>query len=280
MSDQEREWNNDFVTLPGRGEIFVRDSRGPMGAPVVVLLHGLAATGLLNWRPAMDALAAKYRVIVVDHRGHGRGMRIRGPFRLADCADDVAALADVLGIERVIAAGYSMGGPIAQLLWKRHRQRVAGLVLCATASRFSSRDARRFGFLAGRSINWLGRLAPRSLIRRYAREWLSDQIVDPELRKWVLSEVASSDPVTIGQAGAAILRFDSRDWLEEVDVPASVVLMERDRMVRPDAQEAMARRLHDVEVFRVRGDHSVCVNAPDLFVPALQSACASVVARA
>ncbi len=272
-------WKNDFVTLPGRGDIFVRDSRGPEGAPVVVLLHGLAATGLLNWRPAMKALATTYRVVVVDHRGHGRGIRIREPFRLADCADDVAVLADVLEIERFTAVGYSMGGPISQLVWQRHRGRVQGLVLCATASRFSSRDLRRIGFLAGRSINWLGRMAPRSVIRRYAREWLSEQIRDPQLREWILSEVATSDPVAIVQAGAAILRFDSRDWLPEVDVPASVVLMEQDQMVQPEAQEAMAKRLPDVEIFRIRGDHSACVSAPDLFIPALRSACASVLAR-
>ena len=40
--------------------------------------------------------------------------------RLADCADDVAALVDELGVTKVIAAGYSMGGPVAQLLWRRH----------------------------------------------------------------------------------------------------------------------------------------------------------------
>ena len=52
--------------------------------------------------------------------------------RLADCADDMAALIDELGTGPVIAVGYSMGGPIAQLLWKRHPEKVAGLVLCAT----------------------------------------------------------------------------------------------------------------------------------------------------
>ena len=60
----------------------------------------------------------------------------RGRFRLADCADDVAALADVLGIDSMIPVGYSMGGPIAQLLWHRHRSLVSGMVLCATSRNF------------------------------------------------------------------------------------------------------------------------------------------------
>src|SRR5207249_4259135 len=63
-------------------------------------------------------------------------------FRLADCADDVAALADNLGVEQAIVVGYSLGGPVAQLTWRRHRDLVAGLVLCATADCFlrSTRD--------------------------------------------------------------------------------------------------------------------------------------------
>ena len=58
--------------------------------------------------------------------------------RLADCADDVAALVEELGTGKVIAAGYSMGGPVAQLLRRRHPDKVAGLVLCATAPAFSA----------------------------------------------------------------------------------------------------------------------------------------------
>ncbi len=66
-------------------------------------------------------LAEHFNVVALDHRGHGRGLRSDGPFRLTDCADDVAALVDVLDLGPVIAVGYSMGGPIAQLLWQRHR---------------------------------------------------------------------------------------------------------------------------------------------------------------
>src|SRR5207302_7980870 len=45
----------------------------------------------------------------------------------------VAALAEVLGIGRFVAVGYSMGGMVAQLVYRRHAPMVSGLVLCATA---------------------------------------------------------------------------------------------------------------------------------------------------
>lgn len=273
-------WRDRAVLLPGRGEIFVRESAGPDGAPTLVLLHGLGATGLLNWRPVFETLAQNYRVLVVDHRGHGRGMRIRSHFRLADCADDVAALTDQLGVERFVAVGYSMGGPIAQLLWQRHRSRVDGLVLCATACRFTSSDRRRMSRAFSPLLNVAGRVAPRRTIRRIAQQWLSDAITDPAIRDRVLSEVGSSDPVTIGQAAAAVARFDSTAWASDIDVPTSVVLTERDRLVPASNQRAMADRIRGAVVHSVPGDHSVCVTRPAIFVPALADACISVVRRA
>ena len=114
------------VELPGRGTTFVREIPGPPGAPTVVLLHGLIASGGLNWFQAFAPLSEHFRVLAPDMRGHGRGIRTWSRFRLADCADDVAALLDHLEVDRVVAAGYSMGGPIAQLLWHRHPEKVAG----------------------------------------------------------------------------------------------------------------------------------------------------------
>src|SRR5262245_45927584 len=86
------------VELPGRGTTFVREVGGPVGAPTVLLLHGLAASGGLNWFQAFEPLSRHFRVVAVDHRGHGRGIRSWRRFRLADCADDAAAVLDALGI--------------------------------------------------------------------------------------------------------------------------------------------------------------------------------------
>ena len=108
------------VDLPGRGATWVHEVAGPPGAPVLLLLHGLAATALLNWATSLTTLGRGFRVIALDQRGHGHGIRRIGAFKLEDCADDAAALADRFGLERVIPVGYSMGGAVAQLFWRRH----------------------------------------------------------------------------------------------------------------------------------------------------------------
>ena len=60
-------WTDHDIELPGRGRTSIREAQGPPDAPTVVLLHGLAATGRLNWFTALPALSERFRVIVVDH---------------------------------------------------------------------------------------------------------------------------------------------------------------------------------------------------------------------
>ena len=112
----------------------------------------------------------------MDHRGHGRGLRDDRPFRLEDCADDVAAVADQLGIERMIVVGYSMGGPIAQLLWRRHSALVDGLVLCSTGAAFASTPRLRALFRVAGGLSATGASAAVELDReRGTRRGREDQ---------------------------------------------------------------------------------------------------------
>ncbi len=268
------------VVLPGRGTTFIREALGPARSPTLVLLHGLSATSGVNWSTAFDSLSRSFRFVAIDHRGHGRGISIREHFRLADCADDVAALADALDLDRFVPVGYSMGGPIAQLIWHRHPDRVAGLVLCATACNFASPERRQLAFAYSGLLNIAGWFAPRRVLRRIARDWLAAAMADPELRSRVMAELAAGDPVAVSQAGAALARFSSADWISGIDVPTAVVVTEQDRLVPAENQLQMARMIRAATVHRVPGDHSVCLTRPELFVPALLEACTSVADRA
>jgi pimeloyl-ACP methyl ester carboxylesterase len=267
------------LTLPGRGQVFVREVPGPPGAPAVLLLHGLGATADLNWATGYGALGRWFRVVAVDHRGHGRSMRHPRPFRLADCADDAAAVLDALGVGRAVAVGYSMGGPVAQLLWHRHRHRVAGLVLCATAASFL--PSRRFrpvvGALAGSAA--VVRLAPVSWRRRVVARVARARHRGSELEAWVASELRHNDPAVLLEAAAALARFSSVRWIGDVDVPAAVVVTTRDDLVPPARQRRLAAALPAAHVVEVDADHSAPLLAADRFVPAVVDACLHVAAR-
>jgi 3-oxoadipate enol-lactonase len=271
-------WSDRDIELPGRGRTSIREVHGPDGAPTLLLLHGLAATGRLNWFTALRALSEHFRVIVVDHRGHGRGLRTHH-FRLADCADDAVAIADHLGVGSFIAVGYSMGGPIAKLCWSRHRARVRGLVLCATANHFLRPQARGVASAIFPGMIVTARLMP-GFFRDRIVDGMTRGLPEGERRDRVRRELENTDPATVMQATRALIRFSSHDWAADIDVPTAVVITIEDRLVSPSRQYRLATSIPGAKIFEVAGDHLACVRAASQFVPVLLDACDYVAAQA
>ena len=272
------------IDLPGGQTAFACDLAGPTAdAPVVVLLHGLMATASLNWGPYLDDLAARYRVVALDHRGHGRGIVDGTPFTLEQCADDTAGLLDVLGVEHAILVGYSMGGPIAQLTWRRHGERVRGLVFCATATSFGITpiDSLLLPLVdpilggAGKALAWLP-WPVRSILTQPA---LGLVVPGPAQRAEVAQAVRNHDLASISAAVREVLTYDSAGWIGQISVPTAVVVTERDRVVSPARQELLLDRLPDATAIRMGADHLACFTDPDIFGAALGEAIASVVER-
>jgi 3-oxoadipate enol-lactonase len=264
------------IELAGRGRAWVYDS-GPAARPdrpALLLLHGWTSTAALNWHRCFPALTPEYRVLALDLRGHGRGIRSRIPFRLEDCADDAAALITTLGLGRVTAVGYSMGGPVAQLLWRRHPEVVDGLVLGATAARFSVRQelGGPLGTLslgASMALSLLPEIVRRQGMTLASRNWAANRVVPA----WAIEEWERNDPGALIQAGLALGRFDSTSWISTVDVPTGLVVTALDRTVSPRRQWHLARSIPGAVAFPVQAGHRACVEHPRLFLPALMAAC-------
>jgi 3-oxoadipate enol-lactonase len=269
-----------WIELPGQGQVFVRDFGGPPGAATVMLLHGWTATSDLNWFTSYKSLGARFRVIAFDHRGHGRGLRTRRRFRLTDCADDAAEVASALGVERFVVAGYSMGGAVATLMWQRHRARVDGLVLCATASTFFDTRAERVRLGLLDPISLATRAMPGKGAQRIYERVVWTQTKERNYKPWMIDEIRSCHPRSVLEAGGELGRFDSRPWRTQVDVPTAVVVTTRDNLVPTPRQEALVAAIPRAECFAVDGDHVACVSRPERFVPALIDACQSVIQRA
>lgn len=243
-----------------------------------MLLHGWTATADINWFRCYGPLSERYRVVAFDHRGHGRGIRTRQSFRLEDCADDAAAIADALGVDSFIPVGYSMGGTVAQLVWQRHRDRVDGLVLCSTAPYFAGRRPERLSFVGLTGLAALARFTPSQ-----ARDWITDQVYlqrkSESWGPWAAEQVAAHDWRMILEAGRAIGEFSSSDWIHDIDVPTSVVVTTADPVVPVRRQVKLWRWIDGADVFRVHGAHDAVVANADVYVPQLGRAVASVVAR-
>jgi len=224
-----------IVEVPGRGEFFLRDTGG--GGRVVMLLHGWMATADINWWAVYgDLTDAGYRVLAIDHRGHGRGLRSLAPFRIADCAADAAAVLRLLGLAPALVVGYSMGGAIAQTMAREHPDTVAGVVLSATAQHWQDRRTRR-AFKALGAMGFSISVAPRLFwglgLRRLAGR--------PSRRTvWLESELMRHSARDLAEAGRELGRFDSRPWLGSVRAPIAVLITTRDELVPVFKQRQLA----------------------------------------
>ncbi|MDZ7676428.1 MAG: alpha/beta hydrolase [Acidimicrobiales bacterium] len=261
------------IELPGRGTTFARCVPGPSDAPTVLLLHGWLASGGLNWFQSFGELSGRYPIVAPDLRGHGRGIRSRRRFRLADCADDVAALIDLVGGGPVIAVGYSMGGPVAQLLWRRHRDVVAGLVFIATSSSFVPGMRERFIFTSAMAAmaggTRLGQQATRLPVRAIRDRIPVDRSGRPtSMSRWAAAEMQRHHLPTVLEAGQAIGSYNARRWVPGIDVPTACVVTTADAAIPPPAQARLAFAVPDATIHRLEDGHTACAR-PGFGAPVL-----------
>lgn len=255
------------IHVRGRGEFFVRDSGGD--GPCALLLHGWMFASDSNWWPVYDDLIdAGLRVLAIDHRGHGRGLRTAEPFTLEACARDAAHVVEHLGCGPVTAVGYSMGGPVAELMARERPDLVRGLVLCATAEDWQG---------PGMNAYWKTMAATRLLLGLFpvgAWELLlrGTKMERGPYRTWIGAELTRGSSVDIAEAGRELSRFDAGPWIQGLSgLPSAVVMTTRDRSVPPAKQRRLAEKL-GARVIEVDGDHLVVATRPERFRPAFRQA--------
>ncbi len=206
------------------------------GVPVL-FLHGFPHNRAL-WAPQLGALAVPARTICMDLRGFGESEP--GDHDGVDgYADDAAVLLDVLGIDRVVLAGLSMGGYASFAFWRRHRDRVRALVLCdtrATADNDTSRAARveMQAMAIERGSSAVANQMIAGMIGKTTRE------KNPELAD-ELHRMMSLAPVigVVGALNALMTRPDSTPTLATIDVPTLIVVGDEDVLTPPKDARAM-----------------------------------------
>lgn len=211
-------------------------SQGPATAPAVVFSNSLGTTHRM-WDAVVPELAAEYRCIRTDTRGHGGSDVPRAPYEIADLADDLAAILDHLDVPHAHVAGLSLGGMVGQAFAVRHPARVAGLTLMATTARFPSPES------------WSDRAA---LVRREGPQ----AILGATLERWFTPGFRMRSPATVGAVAAefgtvdregyaaaceAIGRADLRPILPGIATPTTIVAGAED----PATPVAMAEALRD-----------------------------------
>jgi len=186
----------------------------------------------------------------------------------------MVALADRLKIDKFIACGYSMGSLVAQLIWRRHPERVSALVLGATSRNFLGSPTERLISSLSPAFTLAARANPvlRSLHADvFGTGYLNN--IDAESRRYVRAEMGFTSMSTVAAALVAVAEFTSHTWIGDVDIPVSVLVTTRDSVVPLGRQMKLADAIPHATVVTVEGDHGVFVESPKLFAQKLLEAC-------
>jgi pimeloyl-ACP methyl ester carboxylesterase len=220
------------------GPALVPDGPTMRERPTVVLLHGgPGGYDHSYFKPEFAPLTRNAQVVYLDLRDHGRSARhdaARWTFEI--CADDVRAFCDLLGIDKPIVYGHSMGGFVAMLYGARHPGHAAALVLQSTNARFD----------LARLVEGVRRFAGDEVADLARRDYGGDPVTDNE---WARVFAAFGPRVPdqqqlgrrirnpeVGTHGMELLRnFDVINQLARIDCPTLVCVGELDSVTPVDA---------------------------------------------
>lgn len=256
-----------LIHLEGRGDVYVVDTGAPHpGAPTVLLLHGVATTASLCWFTTVGELLADYRVVLMDQRWHGRGLQSER-FSLSECSDDIDALLTALEIEQAIVVGYSMGGALAQVLARRHPDRISGLVLCSTATSWKGNAAEALFYPLLGAITFMGRRHTSSKVRGHAASLPPYTEIEDDVVRWAWSEFRSTSFWSLPEVLAELGRFDERKHMATLSIPTVVVVTDKDKVIGAERQLEMAAVIPGAVAFHAPGGHASVVLDAERWLP-------------
>ena len=237
---------------------------GPASAPVLVFSNSLG-TNLTMWKPQVEVLGGRYRILRYDTRGHGQSAVTPGPYKIPQLADDVSGLLDRLGIDKVSFCGLSMGGMIGMTLALRVPERVGKVVLCCTAPKLGSAET------------WNARIAS-------VQKGGMAAVTDAVLERWYTPSFRAAAPDHIQETKHMLLTTppkgyianceairdeDLRERIAGIRIP-TLILMGKDDPVVPLADgRFMAERIRGAKYVELPAAHLANIEASDVFTKEL-----------
>jgi 3-oxoadipate enol-lactonase len=197
-----------LMLLNAGGRRIYYDLTGAESGPVVCFTHSLASDSGMWAEQMPPLLAAGFRVLRVDMRGHGGSDAVAGDYTMTQLADDVAFALEALGLKQVHYIGLSIGGMIGQAFAIAHGARLKSLMLCDTAPQTmpGAKEAWAPRIAAVTKANSLVPLADATMER-----WFTDAFKPRNPGRWqqIHATIAATTPAGYLGCAAAIMNSTS-----------------------------------------------------------------------
>jgi 3-oxoadipate enol-lactonase len=209
-----------LLTLAGRRIYY--DLTGAEAGPLVCFTHSLSSDSGMWAEQVPPLLAAGYRVLRLDMRGHGGSDPVPGDYTMTELAADAAAALDALGLGPVHYIGLSIGGMLGQAFAIKHGAKLKSMMLCDTlpASPVAAKAAWTERTAAVKAANSLVPLAEGTMER-----WFTDAFKARNPARWrqIRDTIVGTTPQGFLGCAAAIQDFDFVAKLPALKTPTLVV---------------------------------------------------------
>ena len=242
-----------IAMLPGGLELAYDDVG--VGVPLL-FIHGWPHNRTL-WAAQLSGLPTFARCLAPDLRGFGSSA-VLPPYTIDQYADDLAAFLRLLGIERAVVCGLSMGGYIALSMLRRHSALLRGVILTSTRATADTHDGRK---KRQRVIDFVEEHGVVAMADGQLRAMVGETTFTtrPDVREAVLELMANApQDGVVGAQRAMAERDDASDLLGSIDIPTLVVSGAEDTITPPKELRALADAIPNSRFEAIEGGGHVC----------------------
>jgi proline iminopeptidase len=249
--------------------------------PVAFLLHGGPGADHTSYKPTFSRLSDRMQLVYIDHRGQGRSARgDKSTYTLDNNVEDIEALRQYLGLDKIIVIGGSYGGMVALTYASRYPEHVSHLIAIATVadSRFLKRAQE---LLAERGTEeqiaiahhlWNGSFESEAQLHHYFQvmQPLYSITYKPDAAQdtWGRT-ILSVDAINVA-FGGFLRTYNVLSDLPKITAPTLVIGGRYDWICPPEFSEEIAQAIpkSDLRIFENSG-HSIRADEPEALLDAI-----------
>jgi proline iminopeptidase len=251
--------------------------------PIAFLLHGGPGADHTSYKPTFSSLSDLMQLVYIDHRGQGRSARgTKSTYTLDNNVEDLEALRQYLGLDKIVVIGGSYGGMVALTYASRYPQHVSHLIAIATTPTHAFLD-RAQQILAERGTDeqkaiaeflWSGSFSSEAQLRDYFRImhplYSISHLPDAPLPTWDRA-ILSVDAINVA-FGGFLRTYDISSALHRISAPTLVIGAQQDWICAPEFSVAIAHAIPQAELRILENcGHLIRVDQPVSLLEAITS---------
>jgi 3-oxoadipate enol-lactonase len=236
--------------------------------PPLYLVHGIGSRQT-TWDELIDGLKDRFTCVSYDLRGHGDSPQPPTPYTLDDLVDDLEALRQKLGHDRIHIAGHSLGGMIGPAYALAHPEHTLSVGLLSTAAGRTDDDLAKLRAV-GQAMEHNG---IAETLSTFVARWFTDDFIEahPEMIEARLQQVIDTPPEVFLSVFWIYATTEMAPWLHQVNCPCLVLTGEFDGGCNPRLNQFIHDQLPDSRLVILPDlKHSLMIEASEQVLPHLE----------